>query len=800
MADAISIQELIDARTDAKTLEQAVNGDAVTTVLSRLGETYPTLANALSQIDGKLDSADAQIKQAITDLFQNGGLPATPFATKALMTASALVDGDYAMVTNDAVADNNGLYIKTAGAWVKSSYDPLTQAMSYTDAAKIFAISTAAGDATTKANTAKTEAIADAALDATTKADAAVITAGTNADTKIAEAFAKSSGTFDTLALLTASPLVDNAYALVANDADLTKNGHYKKLAGVWTKVKYDPLAEAKKYSDTKVLRIDAIGSKVQIYSDPNLRVGFIYWDPSLKTLNRVFKIASNVDTVVIPFSESAIYTNNNNIYVYSPKIGNLVNIYDKNDRQVVELKGDGKSTVEQVRLSGTSKVGEYYWYERGNFVFRIESLDPAKESIIPYDSRTIYMLKGRPYFYNGKALERVIKDTGRRRLAKPIMEDELSAYVNGLKFSNELNTHITELTKAGDKYAHTPSFCIHNDVGYSIFMVNYINDTETPPELNIRFHSFPMSDPTTVTYYTLSSIGDTILGRVVVKNFDSVLFLHGDIIHLMWIVTFEGDDFYTMLHQTFDTTNQQFGTIEKASFKVGNTTTVFDGPSINNAFITENIKIPAIDPIQIGLQPQISKRVEGGVDYYYAGIGAATPFTIVAKTKDFFTWEYVTHPPFEHYAAYEPAVFALGGHTYFYNRQRRDGSMYGFLTRFILRDGIATWEDPIYIPECQSRSEFILYQNKLYLIYAPKDRNHMAIMLIDQEFLERSRDVQVASFAPRVYAYPVSYEYNGELYMLFSDSKKKIYVSKYTIGGISDATIKGVMKNLFSL
>lgn len=129
MADAISIQELIDARTDAKTLEEAVNGDAVTTVLSRLGETYPTLSNALNQIDSKLDSADTQIKQGITNLFENGGLPATPFATKALMESSELVDGDYAMVTDDSVADDNGLYIKTAGVWVKSDYDPV----GYTD-------------------------------------------------------------------------------------------------------------------------------------------------------------------------------------------------------------------------------------------------------------------------------------------------------------------------------------------------------------------------------------------------------------------------------------------------------------------------------------------------------------------------------------------------------------------------------------------------------------------------------------------------------------------------------------------
>lgn len=80
-------------------------------------------------------------------MFENGGLPATPFKTKALMTASALVDGKYAMVTDDTV--NNGLFIKTAGDWVKSSYDPVSQA---------------SVDATAKSNAAKLQAVADANL------------------------------------------------------------------------------------------------------------------------------------------------------------------------------------------------------------------------------------------------------------------------------------------------------------------------------------------------------------------------------------------------------------------------------------------------------------------------------------------------------------------------------------------------------------------------------------------------------------------------------------------------------------
>lgn len=97
------LQAIDDAILDADSLEQFINGDDSETVLTRLSAQYPT------------------IKKAIKQLFENGGLPAVPFATKTLMTASALVDGDYAVVTDDA--DNNGLYIKTSGAWVKSSYD-----------------------------------------------------------------------------------------------------------------------------------------------------------------------------------------------------------------------------------------------------------------------------------------------------------------------------------------------------------------------------------------------------------------------------------------------------------------------------------------------------------------------------------------------------------------------------------------------------------------------------------------------------------------------------------------------------
>lgn len=126
-----SIQTTIENATlDLKTIENFVNLPEGSDVRPRL----------LPSVDvGTL----AGIRQAI---FETGGLPATPFATKAAMSSSSLIDDSYAMVTDDSIAANNGLYQKRTGVWVKSSYDPLAQAKTYTDIYGIFATAVAASD------------------------------------------------------------------------------------------------------------------------------------------------------------------------------------------------------------------------------------------------------------------------------------------------------------------------------------------------------------------------------------------------------------------------------------------------------------------------------------------------------------------------------------------------------------------------------------------------------------------------------------------------------------------------------
>lgn len=140
-------QVMLDAQEDATSLSEFIYQPAGFMVERRLAPPIHTLEFYIDESTGRI--------------FENGGLPATPYKTKTLMEASAQVDGEYAQVTDDTI--NNGLYYKEGGVWVKSEYDPLTKAKE---------------DATIKANTAKQESIDSAVIlaasDATTKSEEVV--------------------------------------------------------------------------------------------------------------------------------------------------------------------------------------------------------------------------------------------------------------------------------------------------------------------------------------------------------------------------------------------------------------------------------------------------------------------------------------------------------------------------------------------------------------------------------------------------------------------------------------------------
>ena len=99
--------------------------DTVATVIDNSTVAYTDAIEVTKDIvvaDAKAATKSA-LDTAVTDLFDNGGLPATPFKDFNSMTASALGDGSYAVVTDSPQESYNGLYRKESGAWVLSNYN-----------------------------------------------------------------------------------------------------------------------------------------------------------------------------------------------------------------------------------------------------------------------------------------------------------------------------------------------------------------------------------------------------------------------------------------------------------------------------------------------------------------------------------------------------------------------------------------------------------------------------------------------------------------------------------------------------
>lgn len=139
MADTDNI--VAKASQDLQTIEDFVN-------LPADNEVYPRLLPSVNV--GTL----AGVREAI---FEAGGLPATPFATKALMEASELTDGDYAVVTDDSPV-NNGVYVNDGGEWIESQYDfkKILSSIAITDTnntSDIFNITDASGNTVVKTTT-----------------------------------------------------------------------------------------------------------------------------------------------------------------------------------------------------------------------------------------------------------------------------------------------------------------------------------------------------------------------------------------------------------------------------------------------------------------------------------------------------------------------------------------------------------------------------------------------------------------------------------------------------------------------
>ena len=132
----------------------------------------------------------------------------------------------------------------------------------------------------------------------------------------------------------------------------------------------------------------------------------------------------------------------------------------------------------------------------------------------------------------------------------------------------------------------------------------------------------------------------------------------------------------------------------------------------------------------------------------------------------------------------------------YYFVRQKSDNNC-GFLTYYDLTT--KSWADPVYIYDCQSRSDFFEYNGNLFLVHAPLNRWCLAIVLINQSNINQSYDLQCAAL-PRSYFYPYVDIYNSEIYMSCTEGREHIYLCKIPVNDPTDQAITAIFKTLLNL
>jgi hypothetical protein len=383
------------------------------------------------------------------------------------------------------------------------------------------------------------------------------------------------------------------------------------------------------------------------------------------------------------------------------------------------------------------------------------------------------------------------IEDSFGAYICDPVSDESIGAYVNGLKFSDELQVHLADFVKPGDLMVHVSTFCVIDGYYYVTYYANTRSAEENPSEQTARFVYCPVNNPENKTYIDLCDIGDEISGKTVSSIYDTVLLKKDNAtLYLTWTAVLDG--VYHRIYRTFDTSTKTLSSdtyINK--FTVGDITVDFNTTGMIDAFKQNGILHKPIN-WDIGLMQKLTSRVENGITYYYTGV-YSSQFNCIVKSSDLINWIYVTQPSFINDSQHENAVYVIGDKAYYFCRQL-DSNRYGFLATYDLVEN--SWSKPVYIYDTQSRSDFFEYNGDLYLIHAPKNRNHLSIVYINKSNIAKSYTVQTAVVPD--YFYPYVLNHNGELYISYTQSRKHIWLSKFNIKTISDSAIESAFRSIF--
>lgn len=92
------------------------------------------------------------------------------------------------------------------------------------------------------------------------------------------------------------------------------------------------------------------------------------------------------------------------------------------------------------------------------------------------------------------------------------------------------------------------------------------------------------------------------------------------------------------------------------------------------------------------------------------------------------------------------------------------------------------TWEKPVLIEDCQSRSDFIEYKGALYLVHAPIDREHIGIIQINEKDIAKSQPILLAHMRSSCFYPFVQYLQDGVLGMSYTVNREHIRLASFVL------------------
>ncbi len=324
------------------------------------------------------------------------------------------------------------------------------------------------------------------------------------------------------------------------------------------------------------------------------------------------------------------------------------------------------------------------------------------------------------------------------------------------------------------DMMVHVSTFAIINGYIYMTYYANTGTTAEDPFYQESRFAFCPCDDPSDMTIIKLQKAGETLDGKTIDRVYDTILMRKDDdVLYLMW--TASADGLYYRFYCTYTISTGTLSAIRPNRFKVGDVTNDFSISGMITALSANGIAHKSMWS-DIGIMQKLTTREENGEIWYYSGAYSGN-FNCIIKSRDFITWEYVSTPDFINESLWENAVYVIGDKVYYFVRQ--DECMQGFLTCYDLVND--TWATPCLIRDTQSRSDFIMYKDELYLIHAPIDRNGFGIVKVNREDLGKSEPVLVAEMHDSLF-YPYTDIYNEYAYMSYTINRKHIRLAKFRL------------------